>query len=218
MRNLFILLFFLVARIGVQAQTAEECLLKMPEDFLPYLTETNRADMPDFLKSNMLAQVKNRFSEQTQMLQLSDSYLCLMLDSAAVLQLKLLPLGDGGKIIALAYTLKAPAADSDLRFYTTEWKSLPSDNYFRRPEADDFFLPADSLLQAGVAFDSVERQEAWRVYREAPFMEYKFSSDSNDLQITQSVAPYLDEESRPQVLKYLRKEPKILKWRNEHFE
>lgn len=219
MRTFFLSLLTLVGSCCLQAQTAKECFLKMPEEFFPYLTATNRADMPDFLSSNMQAKVKNRFDEQTQMLQLTDDYLSMMPDSASLFQIKLLPLENGQRIIAMAYTLKGPAADSDLSFYTTEWKKLPADSYFQRPSADDFFLPEDSLMQAGISSaDSLERNNAYRTYREAPFMEYIFSTGSNELQIVPSLELYLDEESRPRVLKYIRKSPLIWVWKNGRFE
>lgn len=219
MRTFIFSLLAFSTSICLHAQTAQEYFLDMPEELMPYLTATNRADMPDFLSSNMQARVKNRFGEQTQMLQLTDTYLSMMPDSASLLQIKLLPLANGRQVIAMAYTLRGPAADSDLAFYTTEWEKLPFEAYFQRPAAEEFFLPEDSLIQAGIdATDSLAKNNAWQKFKEAPFMEYILSADSDELRIKSSLDLYLDEENRTRMTKYLRRSPLLQVWRNGRFE
>ena len=217
MRIFLLTLMCLAGTLVSRAQTAKECFLKMPEHIMPYLTPTNRADMPDFLSSNMQARVKNRFDEQTQMLRLSDDYLSLMPDSASLVQLKLLPLPDGQKVIALAYTLKAPAADSRLEFYTTDWQPLPAGRYFRRPEIGAFFLPADTLLREGAEVDEQERGYAFEMAKDAPLLEYRLEPGDNCLRVYISIGAYLDEDMRPRLMKYFRRSPLLLEWRDGRF-
>lgn len=68
--------------------------------------------------------------------------------SASTLELKLLPLNDSVKVICAVSTYFAPAGDSRIAFYDTNWKELPCRNFIQLPQEGDFYVVPQSDIQA----------------------------------------------------------------------
>jgi hypothetical protein len=61
----------------------------MPDSILPYLTETNRLDMLDFMDSHMKARVQNKFDGYSEMLHLADDSLTIQMSNVMLLTLRM---------------------------------------------------------------------------------------------------------------------------------
>lgn len=127
--------------IGMQAQSLRELYVSMPDSLSPILSSVNRADFGDFLDSKMKAVVKNQLDSTSEMKQMSDRHLLLETTSASRLEMVLLPTSDSTKVICAISTYKGPAEDSEIRFYSTDWKRLPTARFIRIPEEMDFYKP-----------------------------------------------------------------------------
>lgn len=149
MKRILILIFVLcVYGAAGRAQDLKTLFVALPDSLSPLLTEVNRADFGDFLESGMKAEVKNRFGNMSEMTKLTSDYLFLKTTSASTLELKMLPLNDSVKVICAVSTYSAPAADSRIAFYDTNWHELPLSDFLRLPQEDEFYLKPASAVQA----------------------------------------------------------------------
>ena len=183
--------------LELRAQTARQCFLQMPDSLCPLLTEVNRADCIDFLDSGMKAQVSNRFGGKSEMTRLTDDYIALQLTELTSWQMKLLPLPKGGKLICTVFTACAPACDSQVQFYTTDWKSLPSSGFLpQHPSVNDFLsAPADTLLLPD--YQAIRRQSDY------PLMKAELSPEQPQLIWTFTTPEFLSADVAERLRPYL---------------
>ena len=123
--KILLILFTLFATPCLMAQTMRDILRQMPDTLVPLLTRNNLLDFPDYIDSQMKAELSNRLTGTSEMLQLTDDYTAIQTSSASTIQLKLLPKGKT-KLICLVRTYFAndSIGDSQFSFYTSEWKPL----------------------------------------------------------------------------------------------
>lgn len=126
----FITLIISFLSITVHAQTMREVLPTMPDSICRLLTRNNILDFPDYLDTQMKAEVRNRLGGNSEMQILTEDYSLIRVSESSTLQLKLLPFSKS-KIILVVYTyfLNNCTADSQLRFYDLKWQTLPADKY-----------------------------------------------------------------------------------------
>lgn len=156
-RNCLFILYILFA-FSLQAQTAKECFLAMPDSLAPLLTPVNRADFIDFLESNMRAQVTNRLEGKSEMTRLTDDFISIQTSKQSTWQMKMLAINDTTRIICAVATVSAPARDSHIRFYTSDWQPLPLDTYLpNRPTIDQFLLEKPDSIST-FAFEEARSQ------------------------------------------------------------
>jgi len=112
---------------------------QMPDCLLPYLSQNNKLDMMDYLDSHMKAEVKNSFDGNTEMTAMTDDYMSIQLNESSRIELLLLPVSEpidsASQIICMIKTLGTQSGirESDLSFYSVNWKTLPSENYYTAP-------------------------------------------------------------------------------------
>lgn len=138
-------LAFMGGGMTVWGQTAKECFKSMPDSLMPLLTPVNKADFIDFLESDMRAEVTNRFNRKSEMTCLTDDYIRIQITERSAWQMKVLPLNDSVRVVCTVATVQGPVADSDVLFYSTDWKPLPADSFLHRPYMKDFVAVSDTL-------------------------------------------------------------------------
>ena len=62
----------------------------------------------------------------------------MQMTASSTMEMKLLPMNDSVKVICVVRTVQTDVPDSDVRFYDTTWKELPTDDYFSLPPEDAF--------------------------------------------------------------------------------
>ncbi|MGL4519173.1 MAG: DUF3256 family protein [Phocaeicola sp.] len=208
MKHLFTLLLCMVATCSLPAQEMKQLFIELPDSIAPLLTKVNREDCVDFLDSNMKAEVKNRFGKPSELKQLTADYLLLQTTEQSSLQLKLLPLNDSVKVICAIFTACAPACDSEVRFYTTDWKRLNRANFLSLPVQEQFFLAADS---AKAEFVELQKQLDMNLYQVAAV------ADKHELLVHYATIEYLSKEERSKIEPYLQPEPLRYVWSEGRF-
>ncbi len=206
-----VILCFLFCSVVAQAQDMKSLFVALPDSLAPLLTEVNRADFGDFLSSNMKAEVKNRFGRSSEMLRMTDDFLQLKMTSVSSAEMKLLPVNDSTKVICVVRTYRGPVPDSEVRFYSTDWKELPLSDYFRYPEKDSFFL-SQTL---------VERQDSLNRFKQMADMyllKICLSEDKQEMYLTFTTPDFLDKNTMKHYASYLRKEPCCYRWEKGRFE
>ena len=128
--KVFITLIISFLSITVHAQTMREVLPVMPDSICRLLTNNNLLDFPDYLDTQMKAEVRNRLGGNSEMQTLTEDYSLIRVSESSTLQLKLLPLSKK-KIICAVYTyfINDSTADSQIRFYDLKWQPLLADKY-----------------------------------------------------------------------------------------
>ena len=82
-------LFTSLAGAQNAAQTIRDVFKAMPDTLTPYLTTNNRLDMMDFMDARMKAVVNNGLGGETEMTFLSEDSLCVKMNEAYMVELKL---------------------------------------------------------------------------------------------------------------------------------
>lgn len=194
--------------LGGRAQELRSLFVAMPDSVLPLLTKTNRMDCIDFLDSNMKAEVKNRFNNTSELKVLTKDYLELQLTSQSSVEMKLLPMNDSVKVVCMVHTVCGPVCDSEITFYDTQWKQLPSKNFITLPEVDRFYYLNTN-------------EESYATVRKAAdmyLMKANLSSEASTLTFIYTTPEYLSKEDREKLELYLRKEPIVYQWVEGRFQ
>lgn len=196
--NILLLLFFVGIQV-LQAQEAKTCFVNMPDSLSPLLSSVNRADFVDFLESKMKAEVTNSFSGKSEMEALSSDYIRVKMTEQSSWQMKLLPVNDSTKVICTVSTVCAPACDSHINFYTTDWKELPSSSYLQAlPVIDDFVVATP---------DSVDVYEYQNVRRQADMilMKADLSAVDSVLTFTFTTSDYMEKQAAEKLKPFIRR-------------
>ena len=103
---------------------------------------------------------------------------------------------------------------------------------YRSPDVDNGYDIADyqdidprygtledfkALLREGAEVDAQERSYACEMAKDAPLLEYRLEPGDNCLRVHISIGAYLDEDMRPRLMKYFRRSPLLLEWRDGRF-
>lgn len=195
---------------ALQAQEAKTCFKNMPDSICPLLSAVNRADFIDFLESKMKAEVTNSFGGKSEMTELSPDYIRVQMTPQSTWQMKLLPVNDSTKVICTVSTVCAPACDSHINFYTTDWKELPAASYLPAlPAMDDFIIQAP---------DTVDIYEYQAARRQADMLLVKTDLSSKDtaLTFTFTTPDYMEKEAAEKLKPFIRR-PIAYTWNQGRF-
>ena len=191
------------------AQDMKSVFISMPDSIAPLLTKVNKEDCVDFLAYDMKAEVKNRFGGVTELKVLTDDYLFLQTTANSSMEMKLLPVNDSTKVVCMIKTVCSSACDSEVHFYSSDWKQkLMTTDCLLKPEEDMFFLPVDT-----------SDEEYALIRKEANVHLLKASLSKEDVSLTfiYTTPDYLNRENKEKLEPYLRKEPVVLKWQEGKF-
>ena len=129
--------------LPLKAQTMRDVIRQMPDTILPLLTHGNLLDFPDFLESGMKAELPNRLGGISEMLILTDDFTAIQLSKSSSVQLKLLPQGKKNILCMVhTYTLNDSISDSQVQFYTTDWKPLKQSKFLTVQHEGNAFVRA----------------------------------------------------------------------------
>ncbi len=189
MKKIILLLVFVALSVSVVwSRSITECFKDMPAHLLPGLNSSMRLDIVDFYTSGKTARMMGVLGEEVELKILNEDYLMLQTSAVSDVQLKLLPFKNGSQILAVINTVKAPAADSDLNFYSLDWQ--PIDTFEKPRLSSAYFFNQDCLLQKS-AGQYLSIKELCSIY----FYEYSFQSGNNFLLVYSSLPDFLGEEA-----------------------
>ncbi len=199
-KKLVVFLFVVCMGIGsLSAQLAKTCFTNMPDSLSPLLTAVNRADFIDFLESKMKAEVTNRFGGKSEMTELTPDYIRVQVTAQSSWQMKLLSVNDSTRLICTVATACAPACDSHINFYTTDWKELPSALYLTElPAMDRFVAPAPDTAD-------VYRYQDARIQADMLLMKADLSGKDATLTFTFTTPDYMEKEAAEKLKPFLRR-------------
>lgn len=188
--------------------TAKDCFKAMPDSLAPLLTEVNKADCIDFLESKMKAEVTNRLGQKSEMTELAPDYIRMQMTSRSFWQMKMLDVNDSTQVVCTVFTVNGPVPDSDISFYTTDWKKLPVNSFIQLPLQDDFLSVPDSVDDNGV------RQAMSQA--DLSLVMAGLSSWNDTLTFTFTTPRYMDKEANETLKPFIRPVLKYV-WRDGRF-
>lgn len=196
--------------LPANAQQAKQYFVSMPDTILPLLTEINRADCIDFLESNMRAIVTNRLDGKSEMTKLTDNYIAIKLSEQSSWQMKVLALNDSTQVICTVFTACAPACDSHIKFYTTQWESLSLADYIQTMPTLSDYLPQLNESDYDIQTLNAVKQA------DLLLIKMQLSADDNTLVCSFDTPQYM-EKSAAQKLTPLLQEPIVYNWNSGKF-
>lgn len=196
--------------LPANAQQAKQYFVSMPDTILPLLTEINRADCIDFLESNMRAIVTNRLDGKSEMTKLTDNYIEIKLSEQSSWQMKVLALNDSTQVLCTVFTACAPACDSHIKFYTTQWESLSLADYIQTMPTLSDYLPQLNESDYDIQTLNAVKQA------DLLLIKMQLSADDNTLVCSFDTPQYM-EKSAAQKLTPLLQEPIVYNWNSGKF-
>ena len=178
---------------SLQAQEAKTFFINIPDSLCPLLTKVNR---------------ENRFGQKSEMTDLSKDYIRMQMTPETSWQMKVLALNDTTNVICTVATACAPACDSSIRFYTTDWKLLTDHSFITLPVMSDFLITPDST--SIYEFDEASRSA------DILLMKVELSKENTELTVTLSTPDYMSKETAEKLKPFLRR-PIIYQWKNGVF-
>ena len=129
MKTLFVILSLLLTCAAEAQVKMRDVIKQMPDTLVPYLKQNALLDFIDFKDSGMKAEVSNDFGGKSQLVELTDDFALLTLNSASQIQMRLLdvkePIDSANQIICMVRTWGSDVSESTIRFYSVQWRPLP---------------------------------------------------------------------------------------------
>ena len=159
----------------------------------------------------MKAEETNSFGGKSEMTELSPDYIHVKMTPQSSWQMKLLSVNDSTKVVCVVSTVCAPACDSHVKFYTTDWKELPASSYLPElPVLDDFIAEASDTV------DIYEYQDARR-QADMLLMKAELSAKDTALAFTFTTTDYMSKEAAEKLKPFVRR-PIVYFWNQGKFE
>ncbi len=202
-----ILLFFCL--MTVDSQTIKNVILTIPDDVVMGLTTEQKTALCADPATDSV-KVDNALNGQIVRLGISNDYLKLQTSDVGTTQIKILPLVNDTKILAVVKTVCSDACDSRIQFYTLDWRPLPEQNLLPK-RTFDWFLKPDADHQ------SVDFKEAIKAVDMNPVIlalsptDYSLTADSE-------IGNYIGSEDYTALEPFLRDKPKVFVWNKISFK
>lgn len=201
----YILFFFLFFYLSGYGQTISSLFQSMPPDILPGVSEGNKTML---LVDTGKTTVPYVFGEISKISQGND-YLQIRTSDIGTTQLKLLPVSKDSVIVCVIKTVGGDVCDSNISFYTTDWRILEKST----------FLPA---ISAEIFFDSSKKEtENYKYAVSLPDIypiSAAFTDNGTDLTLTFHYKQHLSDDQIAEIKPFLKGDSIILKWDNNVFK
>ena len=204
MKKLFAtVIIVIVVALTASAESIVPFFTAMPNYIFPYLSLDNRKDMIDLFKASKKATVENLLKGTSELKSLNDDFIVIQLNSGSMAQVKLLPLSDTTRLIAVVKTVMGNASDSKVMFFTSTWKKIDAKPILPAPQLS-WFVDASKIEPALINSIDIE------------FYTYTFNPSTTEISVSLDAENYLNKEDFQKILPAL-KSPIVLKWINGRF-
>ena len=137
MKQLMLSLFLLFAFVSAPAQCITDALADMPENIIPTLTEENKRAL---LEDSTITIVKTLLGEITRV-ELRNDYIKLRTSAVGSTQIQLLNNEQGENLICVIQTVCAPACNSDIVLYNSNWELIKDIELLPELTSESFVTP-----------------------------------------------------------------------------
>jgi len=210
MKKIYLLLLvcFLSSSLA-RSQNMENLFLSMPSEIIPTINQSKRLDLLDLYKSGKKSEIRDLLGGVNVLTTLQDDFMRIETGTHS-LELISLPMVNDSRLLLVIKTVCDPVCDSELSFYTVQWKKLEAELFLNPADKDWFVLEGADLNDPMVK----------NALLSLDISMMKFSHDPEMKRLIQEyqTPEYLDLEQQEKVKKYLKQEPKIYRWNGIRFE
>lgn len=129
--------------------TIDKRFVDAPQSVFPLLDRTTRLDMIDYFNSGMSTPSTNNLNGKSRITSMSPQKIEFSVSDASDYAIALLPAG-ADNITAVVTTVKNPAPDSRIDFYSPTWTHLATTDYFAAPGLEDWLTEKGKKQRADV--------------------------------------------------------------------
>lgn len=166
------------------AQKMSDLFMQMPDSLAQTLDKTLKSSLIAAWKDsdNTSAVGKNKLGGKSELKELTDNYLFLQTSAGNSIEIKRLPVNEYYNILCFIRTGCAPACDSRISFYTTEWKPLKN----------NYFIPVSETVfyQIGMSEKCTSVKESLDMHP----IKYSLNKDNLQLTATYSIGEYINKD------------------------
>lgn len=191
-KHLLTLALMGAALTGMAQTSAADLFTSAPQNVFPLLDQNTRLDMVDYYKNGMSTPSQNSLDGRSLITEMSPASLTVKMTDSSAMQIMELK-GSKGTVVALISTVATPGLDSNIKFFDSDWKPLPTESYFVKPGWKEW------LTDSG-------RQNQDEVTMQVPFMlaSYRIDPESGTLTLTNNLSHFLDKALYDDLSSYLR--------------
>lgn len=204
MKKIVTVLFIFIAASAFP-QKIDDVFKTMPNSILPGLSDGNRTML---LVDTGKTVIPYSLGE-IEKLAYAPDFLKIKTSGIGSTQLKLLPLINDTQIICVIRTVCGKACDSNIRFYSTDWKELEAKTLLSHISAASFF---DSSKK-----DSNNYKFALSLPDIYP-VSAEFENGSDSLTLKLDLENYLSDEQLAEIRPFIKNETITLNWNNISFK
>lgn len=207
----FIIMIFMSA--GMHAQKSmREVWVTMPDSVIPYLNQKLRAELIDYWDMKAEAKVKNILGGNTKLEELNDKFMAVKLNGNTDVSFRLLNTADSSYIICMVKTISAPAKESTVSLYSSDWQPLNGEyGLSMGHNADDikssFIMPRDTM--------AVEQYNKLCAMVEPVMVAAELNKDEDSITFSLST-PFITKKEKEELFIVLRQ--RKLKWDGKTFK
>ena len=210
MKRLFLSILLCVFVWGMKAQEMDAVFVAMPDQYVPQLENAWRKDLIDLYNSGKEAKLKNTMNGFSTLKKLTDDYLLLQVTDRSTVEMKLLPLVNNTYDVCMITTVYGPVPDSQVEFFTTDWKPLDAADLYT-PVSAEWFIKDDADKSRIAFIEATTRLDM-------DLRKYSLSPDNQMLTEEYTTPQSLSEAERKRVEPFLKNEPKVYTWEKFHFK
>lgn len=191
-KHLLTLALMGAALTGMAQTSAADLFTSAPQNVFPLLDQNTRLDMVDYYKNGMSTPSQNSLDGRSLITEMTPASLTVKMTDSSAMQIMELK-GSKGTVVALINTVATPGLDSNIKFFDSDWKPLPTESYFVKPGWKEW------LTDSG-------RQNQDEVTMQVPFMlaSYRIDPESGTLTLTNNLSHFLDKALYDDLSTYLR--------------
>lgn len=180
------------ALTGMAQTSAADLFTSAPQNVFPLLDHNTRLDMVDYYKNGMSTPSQNSLDGRSLITEMTPASLTVKMTDSSAMQIVELK-GPKGSVVALISTVATPGLDSNIKFFDSDWKPLPTESFFVKPGWKEW------LTDSG-------RQNQDEVTMQVPFMlaSYRIDPESGTLTLTNNLSHFLDKALYDDLSSYLR--------------
>ena len=156
------------------------------------------------------AKLKNTMNGFSTLKKLTDDYLLLQVTDRSTVEMKLLPLVNNTYVVCMITTVYGPVPDSQVEFFTTDWKPLDAADLYT-PVSAEWFIKDDADKSRIAFIEATTRLDM-------DLRKYSLSPDNQMLTEEYTTPQSLSEAERKRVEPFLKNEPKVYTWEKFHFK
>lgn len=191
-KHLLTLALMGAALTGMAQTSAADLFTSAPQNVFPLLDHNTRLDMVDYYKNGMSTPSQNSLDGRSLITEMTPASLTVKMTDSSAMQIVELK-GPKGSVVALISTVATPGLDSNIKFFDSDWKPLPTESFFVKPGWKEW------LTDSG-------RQNQDEVTMQVPFMlaSYRIDPESGTLTLTNNLSHFLDKALYDDLSSYLR--------------